>query len=66
MENVYKTFFKHYSKNVYLETFRKPKIGFTSVLNMFCKRLDHLKTFLMFTGKFKEEQKKHNLLLELS
>ena len=28
IENVYKTFFKHYSINVYLEMFRKPKIGF--------------------------------------
>ena len=28
IENVYKTFFKHYSTGVYLETFRKPKIGF--------------------------------------
>ena len=28
IENVYKMLFKHYSINVYLETFRKPKIGF--------------------------------------
>ena len=51
LEYVYKTVFKHYRVKMFnWKRLENHKRGFKYFLKTICKRLNHFKTFLMFTG----------------